>query len=276
MRGLSASFSANVCVAVTVVVLTMSAHGQTVEEIAGTKQLDRSAWEAVCESRISADSKGTFQCTVCPSYTDFRGTRGSFSLNAVYRGHFSATNADQLLLALYGCEPHVSMFGGSVLLTRDGAVWKKSGYFKGDNAMRCLSFKARDGLDRLVCFSGDSHFGNSVYWISAMSYKGNSLHAEPLLDLSGNMGTGSPVARYCYEQEIDTFEKLPSDNGFKVVVKQIRGLAPSGEDACGVTEIPMEPTQTVSLYFQFDGDHFDVAPESKDGLHKVKNFVPHQ
>jgi hypothetical protein len=141
----------------------MSARGQGAPS---ANQIDRRAMQQVCESSatINIDAKGHFQCSVCPSYTDFHGTRESFDLQAVYRGRFSTTNTDQLLLALNGCEPHSSGFGGSILLTRDGTAWKKSGYFKGDDASKCLSFKARDGFDRLVCFAGDSHAGNSVYW----------------------------------------------------------------------------------------------------------------
>jgi hypothetical protein len=277
MRSLIASLGANVCVAVAVVVLTMSAHAQATEEIPGAKQIDRRAMQEVCESSatINIDPTGHFQCTVCPSYTDFHGNRESFDLQEVYKGHFSSANTEQLLLALTGCEPHVSGFGGSILLSRDGTVWKKSNYFKGNNASKCLTFRARDGLDRLVCFAGDSHAGNSVYWISAVSYKDNSLHAQTMLDLSGNMA-GLPIARYCYDQDIGTFEKLPSGNGFRVLVTQTRGLLPSGDDACGVTDIPMEPAQTVKLDFQFDGDHFALAPESKDNMQKVENFLPHE
>ncbi|MGA7770013.1 MAG: hypothetical protein WCA27_27770 [Candidatus Sulfotelmatobacter sp.] len=272
-----ASLSANVCVTITVVVLTMAAHGQAAEEIPGAKQIDRRAMQEVCESSatISVDPNGHFRCAVCPSYTDFHGNRESFDLQAVYQGRFSTTNSEQLLLALTGCEPHASGFGGSILLTRDGTVWKKSAYFKGQKPTKCLSFKARDGLDRLVCFAGDAHFGTSASWISALSYKDNSLHAETLLDVGGNMALGSPAAGYCYEQDITTFEKVPSDTGFMVVVTQTRGLAPSGDASCGETEIRMEPTQIVNLNFQFDSDHFALAPASKDSLQKVENFLPH-
>jgi len=280
MSDLIVCLRANACVAVTLVGLTMSAHGQATEEISGAKQIDRRAMQEVCESSaaVSIDPKGSFQCTVCPSYTDFQGNnRESFDLQAVYQGHFSTANAEQLLLVLAGCESHASGLGGSILLTRDGTIWKKSRYFKGDKPLKCLSFKARDGLDRLVCFAGDAHFGTAAYWISAVSYKDNSLHAEPLLTgIGGNMGSGSPAAGYCYEQDITTFEKLPSDTGLMVVVKQTKGLAASGEGSCGETEIRMEPTQTVNLNFQFDGDHFALAPGSKSSLQKIENFLPHQ
>lgn len=233
--------------------------------------------QEVCESSaaVQIDPKGHFQCSVCPSYTDFHGTRESFDLNKAYQGHFSTTNTEQLLLAMAGCEPHVSGLGGTILLTRDGTVWKKAAYYKGDNASNCLSFRAHDRLDRLVCLAGDAHFGTAVYWINAESYKDTSLHAEPLLqDISANMA-GSPLGGYCYEQEIDKFEKLPSGSGFIAVVTQTKGLAPSGEGSCVDTEIRMEPPQTVNLIFQFDGDHFALAPESKGSLQKIKDFLPH-
>jgi len=277
MRGLIACLRASISVAVTVGLLAMSAHGQVAEEIPGSKQIDRRAMQEVCESSatISIDPKGHFQCDACPSYTDFHGNRESFDLLEVYQGHFSTTKAEQLLLVLIGCEPHVSGFGGSILLTRDGTVWKKSNYFKGHKPLKGLSFTARDGLDYLVSLGGDQHYDGSASWISAVSYKDNSLREDPLLAVGGNSG-GPPAAGYCYEQDIATFEKVPSGNGFKAVVTQVRGLAPSGEKSCGDTEIPMEPTQTVNLSFLLDGDHFAVALGSEGSLQQVENFVPHQ
>jgi len=117
-------------------------------------------------------------------------------------------------------------------LSRAGTRWKKLNYFQGHKPLKGLSFKARDGLDRMVGFGGDQHYDGNASWISAVSYKDNVLHEEPLLGVSGNSG-GAPAAGYCYQQDIDTFEKLPSKTGIKVVVKQIRGLAPSGEKSCG-------------------------------------------
>lgn len=277
MRGRIATVIASVCVGGTAVAPTMSVHGQAAQEVAGANAMDRSALQEVCESSatISIDPKGHCQCSVCPSYTDFHGNRESFDLQEMYPGHFSTTSTEQLLLVMMGCEPHVSGFGGSILLTRDGTVWKKSAYFKGEKPTKCFSFKARDGLDRLVCLAGDQHFDGFASWISAVSYKDNSLRTESLLEVGGNTG-GSPAAGYCYAQEIDRFEKLPSDTGFSVVIKQVRGLAPSGEKSCGDAEMRMEPQQTVRLYFQFDGDHFALALGSEGSLEKVQNFVPHR
>jgi hypothetical protein len=113
MQSLIASFSANVFM-VTVVALTISAHGQVAEEIPGAKQIDHRAMQEVCENSatVNVDPKGHFQCAVCPSYTDFHGTRESFDLQAVYQGHFSTSNAEQLLLALTGCESHAQALQG--------------------------------------------------------------------------------------------------------------------------------------------------------------------
>jgi len=187
MRGLIACLRASISVAVTVGLLAMSAHGQVAEEIPGSKQIDRRAMQEVCESSatISIDPKGHFQCDACPSYTDFHGNRESFDLLEVYQGHFSTTKAEQLLLVLIGCEPHVSGFGGSILLTRDGTVWKKSNYFKGHKPLKGLSFTARDGLDYLVSLGGDQHYDGSASWISAVSYKDNSLREDPCLQSAG-------------------------------------------------------------------------------------------
>jgi hypothetical protein len=278
MRGLSDFFIISGFVFVAIVVFAQSAFGQADDEIPIPKQVDASVRQLVCENDATAttDPKGHFQCNVCPSDTDFHGTRQPYALNLAYQGHFSTTNADQLLLVMWGCEAHVSGFGGSILLTRDGTVWKKSAYFKGDKPIQCFSFNGHDGLNHLACRGGDAHFGNADYWISAKSYEGASVHEQPLLAVGSNLGSGSPRAGYCYDQDIDHFEKLPSGEGFTVVVRQTKGLGPSSEVACGESDIPMEPTQTVKLIFQFDGERFALAPGGEGNLEKIENFVPRQ
>jgi hypothetical protein len=278
MRGLIAFFITSVSVSVACIALTASVYGQGTGEVPIPKQVDASVRQLVCQNDATAttDPKGHFQCNVCPSYTDFHGNHEGYALNQAFYGHFSAANADQLLLVMWGCEPHVAGFGGSILLTRDGAVWKQSAYFQGDKPIQCLSFNGRDGLNRLVCRGADAHFGNADYWISAKSYEGGSVHDQPLLAVGSNLGSGSPISGFCYDQDIDRFEKLPSGEGFTVVIKQTKGLAPSGEAACGERDIPMEPTQTVKLIFQFDGDRFAPALGGEGSLEKVANFVPRQ
>jgi hypothetical protein len=242
---------------------------------------DRGAMLAVCESSsaVSVGPSGHYQCDVCPSYTDFHGNRKeSFNLQKVFRGHFSTTAHEQALLVLSGCESHADGFGGSALLTRAGAGWKKAGYFKAFKPSDCLSLKGRDGLERLACRENDAHFGTAESWIETVSFEGNSLHQHRALPviIDNLAGLGFPVNGYCYEQNIASFEKLPSDAGFVVVLTQTRGRAPQGENACGETEIPMEPKQSLTLRFDFDGDSFTLARESQDGLEKIKHFVPGQ
>lgn len=255
--------------------LMMSVQGAA----AGAQQIDRGAMQAVCEPGIavSVGASGRYQCDVCPSYTDFHGnSKLSFDLQKVFRGRFSTTAHEQALLVLSGCENHADGFGGTALLAREGEGWKKSAYFKAFKPSACLSFKGRDGLERLACREDDMHFGTAESWIETVSFRGNSLHQHPALPtIIDNMaGLGFPVKGYCYEQNISRFEKLSSGSGFAIVVAQTKGRAPSGENSCGETKIPMEPKQTVTLRFDFDGDSFTLARESQDGLEKIKQYVP--
>jgi hypothetical protein len=248
---------------------------------AGGQQIDRGAMQAVCESgaAVSMGASGHYQCDVCPSYTDFHGNRKeSFNLQKVFRGHFSITTHEQALLVLSGCENHADGFGGTALLTREGAGWKKSGYFKAFKPSECLSFKASGGLERLACQEDDMHFGTAESWIETVSFEGNSLHQRPALPaiIDNTAGLGFPVKGYCYEQNISRFEKLFSGAGFLVVVTQTRGRVPSGENACGETKIYMEPKQSITLKFDFKDDGFALATESEAGLEKIKHFVPAQ
>ncbi len=241
----------------------------------------RGAMLAVCESSsaVSVGPSGHYQCDECPSYTDFHGNRKQlFNLQKEFRGHFSTTTREQLLLVLSGCESHADGFGGTALLTREGAGWKKAGYFKAFKPSDCFSFKGHDGLERLACREDDMHFGTGESWIEAASFEDNTLHRHYMLPLIiDNMaGLGFAVKGYCYEQNIASFEKLASEAGFMVVVTQTRGRAPTGENACGETKTPMEPKQPLTLRFDFDGGGFTLARESQGGLEKIKHFIPGQ
>jgi len=280
-RSMSHPPSAQICIAVAGILLMMSARGLAGTGAAGAQQIDRGAMQAVCESSsaVSVGPSGRYQCDVCPSYTDFHGNRKeSFNLQKELRGHFSTTTSEQLLLVLSGCESHASGFGGSALLTREGEGWKRAGYFKAFRPSDCLSFKGRDGLERLACRENDMHFGTGESWIEAASFEDDALHRHFMLPavIDNMAGLGFPIKGYCYEQKIAQFEKLPSEAGFEVVVTQTRGRAPQGENACGETEIPMEPKQTITLRFDFDGNGFTLARESQAGLEKIKHFVPGQ
>lgn len=278
---MNVSPDAKTCITAAGILVMMSLQGLAAGGSTAAQQIDRQAMQAVCESSaaVSVDAHGRFQCNVCPSYTDFHGNRKqSFNLQKVLRGHFSTTAHRQALLVLSGCESHASGFGGSALLTREGGRWKKAGYFKAFKPSDCLSFKGHDGLERLACREDDMHFGTAESWIEAASFEDNTLHRHQTLPLMiDNMaGLGFPVKGHCYEQKITQFEALPSGAGFTVVVTQTRGRAPQGENACGETEIPMEPKQTLTLRFDFDGNGFTLARESQDGLEKIKHFVPGQ
>jgi|GEM_PF-3259121 len=271
-----ASLAPTVWIAITLALFVASAQGLAV----GTQQIDRQAMQAVCESSVavSIGRSGHYQCDVCPSYTDFHGNRKlSFNLQKIFRGHFSTNAQEQALLVLSGCENHADGFGGTALLTHEGAGWKKSAYFKAFKPSNCLVFKGRDGLERLACRENDAHFGTAEYWVEAASFEDNALHRRFMLPIIiDNMaGLGFPVKGYCYEQKITRFERLPSGGGFVVVVTQTRGRAPSGEKACGETKIPMEPKQPLTLRFHFDGNGFTLAKGSQAGLERIKHFVPH-
>jgi len=275
------SSNATICIATAFALFVMSVGAPAGGGAPVAQKVDRGAMRAVCESNgaVSIGPSGGFQCDVCPSYTDFHGNRKeSFELKKVFRGHFSTTAHEQALLVLGGCENHADGFGGSAMLTREGAGWKRVGYFKAFKPSSCLSFKGRDGLERLACRENDAHFGTAESWIETVSFKNNALHRHFALPaIIDNMaGLGFAVKGYCYEQNISRFERLPAGAGFRVVVTQTRGRAPSGENSCGETEIQMEPQQALTLRFDFDGNRFTLTKESQAGLETIKQFVPGQ
>jgi len=222
---------------------------------------------AVCEDSAGSTFDDRLQCDGCPSYTaDYGQTAYRYQLWAIYVGHFSRKDSDELLVVLGGCEDAHSPMG-AVLLTREGAAWKNSGYFEAGDP--CLPVRAPDGFDRLICEVDDMHFGNYVGVLEARSFKNNAPYAEPLLHLSGNLGGGDAPGGRCYGQGITSLEKLPSGAGFTVTIKQTSGPLPEGVDSCADYDNG-GPQQTIVLNFRFDGDDFVLAPESEADMKRLQ------
>jgi hypothetical protein len=83
----------------------------------------------------------SYGCGGCPSFTSFTGQPASqgdepdFELRSLLKGAFTRPGANQTLAEFFGCEPHASNFGGTLLLEGSGSKLGASITFKGSSEL---------------------------------------------------------------------------------------------------------------------------------------------
>lgn len=93
-------------------------------------------------------------CVVCPDGVRFSadfGVKLIWTASTIVRGHFRDPKSDDLIVGMVGCEPHVSNFGGSVLLTNQRGKLRKIWYQPALITNRCLKVPSDSGRDLLLC-----------------------------------------------------------------------------------------------------------------------------
>ncbi len=259
--------------AVVIALVPQSAFGA--DDDRGAQQIERQMMEQICEGHMAAgaDHEAHLECSECPSETDFKGQKQPFAVQRTFRGHFSAKGIEQILVTMLGCESHVRSWGGAYLFARQGESWEKVVYFPGHRPEDCLTFRGRDGLDRMACQWAEMHAGTGEAWITETAYLNNTVSDRVLIgDIDNNLGGGDKGAGYCFEQAITSFRKLSARRGFRTLVEQRKQAAPPEEfKPCG--DQPLKgPFEKVTLDFLFDGYHFHLAPGMQSRLARVAGF----
>jgi hypothetical protein len=120
-----------------------------------------------CETGVRGSEQGVeVGCACCPPFEEcgpVRGGRPRGNLDEVYRmvsrseGPFTEPGVREQAVSFFGCEPHSSNSGGTVLYRRLKDAWSLSAYVSGVRPDRCQTYRLRDGRDVLICEAGDAH-----------------------------------------------------------------------------------------------------------------------
>lgn len=121
----------------------------------------------LCETAVRT-TEGAIEvgCSCCPPFDEcgpVRGARPRGDLDEVYRmvtrseGSFTAPGVRELAVTFFGCEPHSSNWGGTVLYRRAKDAWSLASYTSGVRPDRCQPYRLQDRRDVLICQWGDAH-----------------------------------------------------------------------------------------------------------------------
>ncbi len=211
--------------------------------------------EATCPGKSYVKGKET-GCSVCPE-----SQKEDWSLGAVYYGHFVNAASDNALLAVQGCEAHVNDFGGTILLARRGAEWKKLSYHPGIIIESCHKLKSKAGRDLLVCEGGHTGQGVTDSVIYSLDF------AAPPDKVMHLIFTAEDTTAACSASvQKAIIEKIAfAENGDLSISARLGGttLSPAQQKRCLNDPETIHPvTREYRIGYLFDGENFTLSPAS--------------
>lgn len=227
--------------------------------------------EQVCPGRVVTGKEITCRggCAKFP-YLPQPGLPGGWRITGVIRGRFLQPDREDAVLSTDGCEPHVTQWGGSILIPGENPHRLKPRYYSGLISRACHKIQASDGRDLLVCETTDAHQGYLTREISLNDFRiGQPSSRNTILVVEdsmnacgGQIGGQSPPAPVGIRAYLERLEF--SDN--KMIVYARRGEWRFTEEQlnhCKPELIPHVPTKSYRIEFLFDGRRFQVAPADR-------------
>jgi hypothetical protein len=193
----------------------------------------------------------------------------------VTRGHFLSPKSDDVLLALFACEPHSAHLGSTALLTREGGAWKRLWRKPGLITDHCHRMPLRGGRQILVCELVEGAPGmtwRALYVVDVLHepdvprdyYDDHAIFsAAESIPCSGPSDVvGEPITR-AYIERVE-FHPRPSGDGENMTVFAQYGKTAMTTEM--ITACSGPPTKPYRIDFLFDGRAYKVAAHSSSAL----------
>lgn len=237
--------------------------------------------QSICPKQVRTETlkNGTaYGCGGCPAFTSFSGQAPTqskepdFELRKVLKGSFTRPGTKELLAEFFGCEPHASNFGGTLLLDESGPKIKRVRYLPGIVGI-VRTYRLASGKDIVISQGGYTGQGESTGWVSTYDFSSKPDPAEHML-----IRVDDNSLNYCERDrvKIDYLSKLEFQdlNGdgrpdLRVAVTYGNVKVPARfQGHCDMEwEGPTLPQYTID--FLFDGTTFHVTPATAATLRRV-------
>ncbi|WP_296824177.1 hypothetical protein [Sulfurovum sp.] len=87
--------------------------------------------QSVCKDKPQLVEGGMPACTCSRVNMTHFNSSETFAFEALFRGNFTDSDADEIFAVTAGCEPHVNNWGGAMLFRKKGNRWQKIFYAPG-------------------------------------------------------------------------------------------------------------------------------------------------
>jgi hypothetical protein len=177
-------------------------------------------------------------CRSCPNFVS--ADHYAWHLKGAIPGHFLSPSSVDVALSTDGCEPHVSNFGGTLLLTKDGLNWRVHRYFSGAITRLCRKTPDSSGRDLLLCTDTYWHQSVQASDLYALDFTREDVIRAPLV-----VTPNDDVVSQCHEVFASAADQeSPTDEPEEVLVRraQIKAVTFSGPKiavlvACGTGQL---------------------------------------
>ena len=235
--------------------------------------------------RPSQTLHGFLTCAACPDFVA-SSLPTDWTLTAIYHGHFTAPDADEAAVAVYGCEPHSENWGGAVLFRRSEGGFNLQWYEPGLIINDCLSAHASTGRDLLVCEYIDGHQSVLTQTLSSIDVsRGAGEREDLLLALTDNVNAcgqdfGSSEDQRIYPLQKAGLLNVRIDARNRLVARVEYGLRQiSGAESNKCLDVlqhavrpSVEPaTRVYTIAFKLDQVTWGIMPNSRSTKKLVEN-----
>lgn len=177
------------------------------------------------------------------------------SISGILSGHFLSAESDDVLVSAERGEGHVDRYGGTLLMTMQGGVWKPLWYHSGTITDRCMKVRAATGRDIPVCETAYIMGGHHTHDLSAIKV----LPTGPDEQLLLSTDTFAWPNR-AQKETLDSVKLLAKGGlGIEARVHYFRSGNASGDD---LDRVLQKVGEVHTVDFLLKDDTFVVAPGS--------------
>jgi hypothetical protein len=150
--------------------------------------------EAFCNTGIKFVQGIGLTCSVRASGFAFEDiVDNTFHPEDVIFGHFLAPDSDDAAVSGWSAETHPLHWGGTLLLTRQHAIWKPQWYKSALIVHSCEKMATPEKREILLCEDENGGMGHQVHYLYAVDLKRPADLRESLLALAESFSDGCTV-----------------------------------------------------------------------------------
>jgi hypothetical protein len=195
------------------------------------------------------------------------GQKQEVRLISALPGHFKSPASNDVLVVIYGCEPHSNHYIDAFLLTREGTHWERTK--AGDiEAGGCRKITNPEGQDGLLCYAADmySGMGSGSLSFGYVGGKSTPILSTVLMAMPCAYPNGPAMVA---NSDITGVRLVARPSGGPLLT--VRAVCARGRKVCHeMDDIAKRPSREYMLDFQFDGTTFKVTPASAATLREYE------
>jgi hypothetical protein len=187
---------------------------------------------------------------------------GPFALQSVIYGSFTAPRVEEAVASFEGCEPHTSLFGGSIILTKIGGAWSMVRYQSTLITNACVTCRLQSGRDLLLCEQEDGHMDGRSQGIALVDLTKQD-YPDCVSNVFGVVDTSAACGPTSVRGTINSAALADSNGGdmpdLRLGITVSHATFPNEEGMCA-GDAPELTVQKYKLDFLFQPDTLTFVP----------------